>query len=111
MRAAVLAWLAILGILTWREAALYKDEEALFRDTAARNPNAWAAVVNLGRVLAGRGRFYEALDLYDQSLAINPDNAAAYANRGAALQSLGRVDEAIECYQNALRLWPGIPGL
>ena len=108
LRAVVLAWLAILGILTWRQATLFKDEETLFRENVARNPNAWGAMINLGRVLAERGSFYEALDCYDQALATNPNDARAYANRGAALHCLGRVDEAIECYKEALRLWPGV---
>ena len=43
--------LALLGLLTaWRIPA-YKDQVALWKDTLARNPDAWIAHNNLGEIL------------------------------------------------------------
>ena len=41
-----------------------------WRDTIAKNPQAWMAFNNLGVILAGRGEFEEALEQFDRSLLI-----------------------------------------
>src|SRR5580698_3497491 len=39
--------LAILGTLTFRQAAIYRDTETLYRATLIRNPESWLAHNNL----------------------------------------------------------------
>ena len=55
------ALLLTLGILTWRQAGIYRDRETLWRDTLAKNPDCWMAHNNLGTALADQGRFEEAI--------------------------------------------------
>ena len=45
------AVLPVLEILTWRQCGNYADMETLWQSTLARNPGAWMAHYNLGRML------------------------------------------------------------
>ncbi len=48
--------LAVLGVLTVRQAATYANPQALWRATLARNPDSWLASYNLGVTLAAESR-------------------------------------------------------
>ena len=105
-RAAALAALGILALLTWRQTAIYGDAIALYRDTLQRNPLACFASNNLGLALFEAGRTAEAIDMYEQSLTLDPDYTDAHCNLGLALNSVGRFDEAIDHYKRAISLKP-----
>ena len=102
----VAAVLMMLGVSTWRQGLIYKDLETLWRDTLAKNPDAWMAHNNLGIVLAGQGRISEAIAEYAAALRIKPDYADAHYNWGVAMASQGRISEAIAEYTAALRIQP-----
>ncbi|XXG61271.1 hypothetical protein AAC387_Pa04g2972 [Persea americana] len=53
-----------------------------------------------------KGRFAEALALYDRAIAMDPDKASYRSNKSAALTGLGRLLEAIEECREAVRLEP-----
>jgi Flp pilus assembly protein TadD len=55
-------------------------------------------------MLAGQGKFDEAIEHYRKALETAPDDADAHINLGNALTSLGRVEEAIGHYRKALGL-------
>ncbi len=74
------AILLALGVGTWRRSNVYANEEALWSDNVAKNPNAWAAHYNLGIVLVRLGRAPEAIEHYEQALRIRPDFADADNN-------------------------------
>jgi tetratricopeptide (TPR) repeat protein len=56
--------------------------------------------------LEAKGRYTEAIALWDELLAADPDNPRALNNRGAALANAGRLEEAIRTYHRALELNP-----
>jgi len=95
-----------LGVLTFRQAATYRDLESLYRTTLARNPDAWLAHDNLGVVLARSGRLTEAVDHYREALRLNPNYAQTQNNLGDASAQLRQWDEADAAYAAALRLRP-----
>jgi tetratricopeptide (TPR) repeat protein len=99
--------LLALGILTWKQTHIYRDLETLWRDTLAKNPQAWLAHYNLGVILHNRGNPLEAIGHYEQALRLKPDLAEPHYNWGNALADLGRLGEAVAQYQEALRLRPG----
>ena len=107
--AAVVA-LLVLGICTWQRGSIYKDLETLWRDTLAKNPDAWMPHNNLGLVLAGQGKTAEAIAEYAAALRIKPDYVEAHYNLGNALASHGRVAEAIAEYAVALQIKPNFAG-
>jgi tetratricopeptide (TPR) repeat protein len=117
---------AVLGVLTWRQASIYRDAETLYRETIDRNPQAWMAYMNLGTELASNpNRMHEAIAAYEGALRIRPDyaeaqrnldlarslsrdeEAAAHLNRGSTYaETPGRLPDAIAAYEAALRIKP-----
>jgi tetratricopeptide (TPR) repeat protein len=101
-----MAVLLVLGVASWRRGCVYADEETLWSDNVARNPNTWVAHNNLGYALKQAGKIEEAIAHYQQALRIEPDYAEAHYNLGNALKRLGRIPEAIAHYEQALRIKP-----
>ena len=86
--------LVVLGILTWRQASIYRDNETLNRHIIELNPQAWHAHLHLGNALHNQGRYVEAVDAYRVAAAQRPNDDLAYANLGLVLNELGRYEEA-----------------
>jgi tetratricopeptide (TPR) repeat protein len=100
------ALLLLLGLLTWRQAKVYRDSESLWRDTIAKNPESWMGYTNLGLALARQGRWDEALEQYQKSIEVNSNDAFAQGNLGAALWMLHRREEAVDHFREAIRVDP-----
>jgi tetratricopeptide (TPR) repeat protein len=102
------ALLAVLGILTWRQSATYRDAETLYRATLARNPASWMAHTNLGVALAeSPSRLPEAVAEYQASLRLKPNEAQTHMDLGNALAQMpGRLPDAVAEFRMALRLRP-----
>ena len=64
---AAAALLLILGATTWSQAHIYQNEEILWRDTLAKNPDASIAHNNLGIELQNMGRLPEAIEQLEQA--------------------------------------------
>lgn len=101
--------LITLATLTWRQTRVYHDLETLWRDTLAKNPAAWMAHANLGRLLSSQGQLDEALHHHDEAVRHRPRDPQLHVNRGAALAALGRLDDALAAYHEALALEPAEP--
>ena len=100
--------LVVLGTLTWRQAAIYRDVETLYRVTLEKNPACWMAHTNLGLALASAGRLPEAISEYEQALQFGPDHPEVIHNDlGRALLDTGRRTEAVAQFEEALRIKPG----
>ena len=89
-----------------QRAQVFESEEALWRDTLARNPAAWCAHANLGWILAEQQKYDEARAHLVRSLELNPDNAQAHSNLGRVLSLQGQSAEAEPQFQAALKLKP-----
>jgi len=96
----------MLAVLTWRQTAMYRDIETLWRTTIAKNPGCSMAYNNLGLASYQANRITEAIDLFKQALRINPDIAEAHYNLGNALLQTHRTSEAIDEYKQSLRIIP-----
>ena len=104
------AILTVLGVMTWRQAGIYRDGAAFFGHIVAHNPEARYAHLNLARALVKENRPEDALAaarLAVEKLETRQDLADAHDVRGRALLNLGRLGEAGEALRRALDLDPG----
>jgi Flp pilus assembly protein TadD len=95
-----------LAVLATLRAPVFLSEEALWRDTVAKNPAAWCAHANLGWILASQEKYDEAREHLVASLAVKPDNAQAHSNLGRVLSLQGKFAEADGQFQAAVGLKP-----
>lgn len=130
-RTAVLgAFVAVCMPLSWIAAQKYTDVETLWRDTIARNPNAWLAHNNLASVLleqagaavaAGdadrvRNLASEALAHARAAYELKDDDVTHPANMSEALRLLGpyedgRYAESLVAISRAIEIAPHLSGL
>lgn len=98
----------VFGVLTWRQAHAYRDQETITRDTIAKNPAAWIAQLTLGQILLDRWTMAPALEHLDQALRLKPDDGEVQNLYGLALLRSGRPAEAVPHFQEALRVDPDL---
>jgi len=106
---ALLAGIAItlLMMIAWRQAGYWKNSNALFERAIAVTENNTAAHLNLGYVLAEKGKQKEAISHYREVIKIAPDHLKAHNNLGLALAKVGRTEEAIFHFLYVLNRSPG----
>jgi protein O-mannosyl-transferase len=103
---------AIAGIilafsfLTLQRARVFATDEGLWRDTLARNPDAWSAHNNLGCILAEKGELEAAAQHFEASLGIKRDNAQAHENLGQIRSIQGHTAEAQAHLESVLKIKP-----
>ena len=102
--------LVVLGMLTWRQASVYRDNETLNRHIIALNPQARSAHLNLGDALYKQGRYEEALEATRVAVEQRPNHFKTYANLGAILVKPGRFEEAETHLRRAIALNPQARG-
>ena len=103
------ALLLALGLLTARQSLNYRNNEALWRHTVARNPGAVMAWLNLADTLARAERHEESIATYRQALQLRPDDPHGWNDLGCELTLVDRTEEAIPCLERALALRPDDP--
>jgi Tfp pilus assembly protein PilF len=104
---------AVVLVLAWTSrgyAAIFRDERTLWSQAVDRNPAAWLAWNNLGRLDLQEGRAEVALTKIREAIRLQPDSAEAQANAGAALERLRQPVEAESRYREAIRLDPSFAG-
>lgn len=100
--------LLVLALLSFGRARDYRDPETLWVDTLAKNPSAWMARHNLGKLYEEEGRVPEALEQYSLALQIRPDLDTPLFNMGNLYSTQGRAQEAIASYERALQINPNM---
>jgi len=98
--------IVVLGLLTWRQASIWRDDETLNRHIIALNPQARDAHLNLGYILYKQGRYEEALDVTRVAVEQRPDHFIIHANLGMVLNELRRFEEAETHLSRAIALDP-----
>jgi tetratricopeptide (TPR) repeat protein len=104
--AAATVAIATLSVVSWRCTHVFHDDETLWRDTLARNPQAAIAHNNLGIILDTEGRYEQGAEQFREALVIKPGYLEAHSNLGLALTELGRYPEAEQQLQQALTIKP-----
>ena len=98
--------IAVLAVLTFRQAELYRDGVTFFSHIVAHNPTARQDHRNLGEALVKAERPQEALEAFLIAAELAPEDARDRSNVGAGLVMLDRHDEAREHLRHALALDP-----
>ena len=98
--------LVVLGMLTWRQASVYRDDETFNRHIIALNPQARDAHLNLSKALYEQGRYEAALEAARVAVEQRPDFFDTHANLGGVITALGRFDEAEPHLRRAIALNP-----
>lgn len=105
-RVAAAGLLVVLGTLTWRQAGHYRNVVALYEATLARNPDSWAAHLNLGTHLVDTGRPADGLPHLQRAHALRPGTPEVLNSLADALQRVGRPRDALPLVDEALRRQP-----
>ena len=95
-----------LGILSWRHEVAFRDDETLWQDTLAKNPDCWLAHNNLGAAFLNRGQLDGATRQFEEAVRLKPDFVEAQNNLGMVLYKKGQMDAAVRQFQKTLRLKP-----
>ncbi len=98
--------LLVLGSLTWRQSAMYRNDIALYEATLKRTPTSWVAHLNLGTALDEAGRSAEGLVHLQRARELKPNFAETLNSLGNVLNRLGRSAEALPLLQQAVQVQP-----
>jgi tetratricopeptide (TPR) repeat protein len=116
LRLAALAILPVLFVLTYLQSIIYYNEETLWRDTIAKNPDAWMPRNNLASRLLEQAELARLAGEFDQAMAhaaeaqlhaeaaldVRPHHHTAHSNRSEALRFQGKYEQALEAINNAI---------
>ncbi len=96
----------VLGSLTWRQAAYWRDSFTLFEHALAVTGRNFVAENHLGLAWLQKGDLRKARDCFQQTLAIKEDHYGALNNLGVVMMRQGRWREAEEYLRRALAINP-----
>lgn len=102
--AVAVAAAAILAVVSWQRAAVYRTEAGLWLDTLAKNPAAEIAWYQLAVADAAAGRLAQAEERYMQAATLGPRVARTWVRLGETRRGLGKWAAAREAYERALAL-------
>jgi hypothetical protein len=94
----------MLGALTVARNSDYRTEEAIWRDTLSKRPANARAYESLGRVLADRMRFDEAIGLFQEAIKLKPSSWQAYYNLAMAMGRRKECQETLVQLRQSLGL-------
>ncbi len=98
--------IGVLGVMSYEQSKIYRDQETLWHDTIAKTPTSWMAHYNLGANLVNRRpddpvALEEAIVCFNRTQSLRPTHDLADFSRGNALSLLGRTEEADRAYDAA----------
>jgi len=104
--ALTLAWVVVLGALTFLRNGDFQTAITLWQDNTAKLPALAVLHKNLAVAYANAGRLGEGIQEDETSLRLNPQDATTENNLGLHWLNLGRFDQALEHFQRAVALDP-----
>jgi len=93
-----------LGLLTWRQAALYKNDETLFTYNIAKNPAAAMPYDNLAVALSKRGAMGQVRANLEKAVTLDPTFPNAVLNMGSYLNLEDSREEAAVYFGKVVEL-------
>jgi tetratricopeptide (TPR) repeat protein len=105
-RAAFVAWLGALGLLTWYQVQVWKNTSTLWQYALDAEPDCTVCLYNQGALLYNTGRPELAKAKFERIMAVRPDRARALANLALAHAGLGDLEQAANEYRKLLARIP-----
>ncbi len=102
--------LVVLGLLTWNQAGVYKDELTFFNHVILHNPRARGAHYNIGLEFYRQGRVAEAEKYFRRAVEINPRDTKSLYNLGEILRAQGKYEESLGTYLSVIGIKPESSG-
>jgi len=99
----------ILSALSYKQSAIYQNQQTLWTATLAKNPDCWLGHDQLGIALAKQNNIDEAMSHFRESLRINPKDDWGYYNLGLAHAIKENHTQAVEAFSNAIKIAPHRP--
>jgi len=96
-----------LAVTARVQVGYWRDGTTLYRHTLRVTDGNWAALLELGTLLATQGKLAEAEDDFRRVLKIKPELAEARNNLGLVLLKQGRREEAETAVASAIQADPG----
>jgi Flp pilus assembly protein TadD len=96
--------LGAMGTYTCTRAAVFRDEETLWRDNLSKNPDSWQGHVQMGQRFFKQERYAEALSHLQRVVQLKSELADNHNLLGLAYCRLRRFEEGIAEYREALQL-------
>ena len=96
--------IVVLGLLTWRQAGIWRDDETLNRHIIALNPQARSAHYNLSLELRNQGRLEEAIAMAQIAVEKRLDHGQALFHLGVCLYNAEQYEEAEAWIVRAIEL-------
>jgi len=101
-RAVASSAVLVLAALTWRQVAVWRDGESLWRQVLRVERRSAIANNNYGNLLMQRGALDSAFARYSAAVAANPRYAEAHDNLGVVYARMDSAMAAVRHYQLAL---------
>ena len=95
-----------LGILTWRQTAVWRSPLSLWQHATAMEPMASIAHYNQGRALERENQINGAIESYRRAVTVNPSYAKAHFNLARLLAINGLEAEALGHYRRVIEIHP-----
>ncbi len=109
--------LAALGVITWNQAGIYRDNYTFYSHVLSLNPQARFAHHSIGLEYQKQGRHEEALAAFETDYRLAPEQPSprvrmskAQTSIGTSLAALGRIQEAEEHFRRGVEIAPDFPG-
>jgi hypothetical protein len=103
---AVCLCMLLLGIVSARQASVWRNGATVNAHAIRTNPDTYGARLNLAITLAEQDRLVEAADLLRRAVEVKPDFVKARYELASTLHKLGALSEAEVHYEAAIRLRP-----
>lgn len=96
----------VLGVLSWRQAELWRDTLTLFRHGIDNGADGPIIRTMYGRELSSVGRKEEAVTELRRAVEVEPNLGEAWFALGSTLKDLNRIEEAEQAYKIAREHMP-----
>ena len=104
--AAVVAFIATLGLLTWHQVQVWRDTGSLWTHAIEAEPTCAVCHANLAVWLNNKGNLAPGIEHLETALALRPDRTTAHIFMGIALVNAERFDEGIVHFEKRLAEHP-----